>query len=42
MTQILKQLYKKSNYHDKSGMIFHTDCMEFMSGIQTGGYLILH
>ena len=37
MTQILKDLYNKSNYHDKFGMIFNTDCMEFMSGIQTGG-----
>lgn len=37
MTQILKDLYNKSNYHDKSGMIFHTDCMKFMSYIQTGG-----
>lgn len=37
MMQILKQLYKKSNYHDKSGMIFNTDCMKFMSNIQMGG-----
>ena len=43
MTQILKDLYNKSNYHDKSGMIFNTDFMEFMSKIQTGGgYLTLH
>lgn len=37
MTQILRNLYNKSNYHDKSGMIFHIDCMEFMSDIQMGG-----
>ena len=37
MTQILKALYNQSDYHDKSGMIFNTDCMKFMSDIQTGG-----
>ena len=34
---VLKQLYLTSNYHDKSGMIFNTDCMEFMSNIKQGG-----
>ena len=34
---ILKQLYLTSDYHDKSGMIFNTDCMEFMSNIKQGG-----
>ena len=27
---VLKQLYLTSDYHDKFGMIFNTDCMEFM------------
>ena len=39
---VLKQLYLTSDYHDKSGMIFNTDCMEFMSSIKWGGYLMLH
>ena len=34
---ILKQLYKTADYKDKSGMIFNTDCMKFMSGIPMGG-----
>ena len=34
---ILKQLYLTSDYHDKSGMIFNTDCMELMSSIKQGG-----
>lgn len=34
---VLKQLYLTSDYHDKSGMIFNTDCMEFMSNIKQGG-----
>lgn len=34
---ILKQLYKQSDYHDKHGMIFNTDCMKFMSDIEVGG-----
>ena len=34
---ILKQLYKQSDYHDKHGMIFNTDCMKFMSDIGGGG-----
>lgn len=34
---VLKQLYATSDYHDKSGMIFNTDCMEFMSNIKQGG-----
>lgn len=34
---ILKQLYLTSDYHDKSGMIFNTDCMELMSNIKQGG-----
>ena len=34
---ILKQLYKQSDYHDKYGMIFNIDCMEFMSNIKVGG-----
>lgn len=39
---ILKQLYKQSDYHDKHGMIFNTDCMKFMSDIEVGGgYLTL-
>lgn len=42
MTQILKTLYNQSDYHDKFGMIFNTDCMEFMSNIKRGGYLTLH
>ena len=37
MTQILKDLYNKSNYHDKSGMIFNADCMEIMSNIKQEG-----
>ena len=40
MTQILKDLYNKSDYHDKSGMIFNADCMEIMSNIKQGGYLM--
>lgn len=36
-TSILKRLYKNSDYHDKSGMIFNTDCMEFMSNIKQDG-----
>lgn len=40
---VLKQLYSTSDYHDKFGMIFNTDCMELMSSIkQGGGYLMLH
>lgn len=34
---ILRQLYLTSDYHDKSGMIFNTDCMELMSNIKQGG-----
>ena len=34
---ILKQLYEQSDYHDKHGMIFNTDCMKFMSDIEVGG-----
>lgn len=34
---VLKQLYLTSDYHDKSGMIFNTDCMELMSNIKQGG-----
>ena len=34
---VLKQLYSTSDYHDKSGMIFNTDCMELMSNIKQGG-----
>lgn len=34
---VLKQLYLASDYHDKSGMIFNTDCMELMSSIKQGG-----
>ena len=34
---ILRQLYKQSDYHDKSGMIFNADCMEIMSNIKQGG-----
>ena len=36
-TSILKKLYKYSDYHDKFGMIFNTDCMELMSNIKQGG-----
>lgn len=39
---VLKQLYLTSDYHDKSGMIFNADCMEVMSSIKRGGYLMLH
>lgn len=39
---VLKQLYSISDYHDKFGMIFNTDCMKFMSNIKQGGYLMLH
>ena len=39
---VLKQLYLTSDYHDKSGMIFNTDCMKLMSNIKRGGYLMLH
>ena len=34
---ILRQLYKQSDYHDKSGMVFNADCMEIMSSIKQGG-----
>ena len=34
---MLKKLYAQSDYHDKSGMIFNTDCMKFMSDIPMGG-----
>lgn len=34
---VLKQLYSTSDYHDKSGMIFNTDCMGFMSNIKQDG-----
>ena len=34
---VLKQLYATSDYHDRSGMIFNTDCMELMSNIKQGG-----
>ena len=34
---VLKQLYLTSDYHDKSGMTFNTDCMELMSNIKQGG-----
>lgn len=34
---ILRQLYKQSDYHDKSGVIFNADCMEIMSSIKQGG-----
>ena len=34
---VLKQLYLTSDYHDKSGMIFNTDCMKLMSNIKRGG-----
>lgn len=33
---VLKQLYLTSDYHDKFGIIFNTDCMEFMSNIKQG------
>ena len=33
---ILRQLYKQSDYHDESGMIFNADCMEIMSSIKQG------
>ena len=26
----LNELYKQANYHDKSGMIFHADCLDIM------------
>ena len=39
---VLKQLYLTSDYHDKFGMIFNTNCMELMSNIKRGGYLMLH
>jgi DNA modification methylase len=29
-------MYKKSDYKDKSGMIFNMDCMNFMSQIKQG------
>ena len=34
---MLKKLYAQSDYHDKSGMIFNTDCIKFMSDIPMGG-----
>ena len=34
---VLKQLYSTSDYHDKFGMIFNTDCMELMSNIKEEG-----
>ena len=34
---VLKQLYSTSDYHDKFGMIFNTDCMELMSNIKQEG-----
>lgn len=34
---VLKQLYSTSDYHDRFGMIFNTDCMELMSNIKQGG-----
>lgn len=34
---ILRQLYKQSDYHDKSGMVFNADCMEIMSSIKQEG-----
>ena len=34
---ILRQLYKQSDYHDNTGMIFNADCMEFMSNIKQEG-----
>ena len=34
---ILRQLSKQSDYHDNAGMIFNTDCMEFMSNIKQVG-----
>lgn len=37
---ILRQLYKQSDYHDNAGMIFNTDCMEFMSNIKRGVFNI--
>ena len=37
---ILRQLYKQSDYHDNIGMIFNTDCMEFMSNIKQGVFNI--
>ena len=37
---ILRQLYKQSDYHDKSGMIFNADCMEVMSNIKQGVFNI--
>lgn len=39
---VLKQLYLTSDYRDESGMIFNVDCMEIMSSIKQGGYLMLH
>ena len=33
----LKQLYSMADYNDKSGMIFNTDCIEFMSNVVQGG-----
>jgi hypothetical protein len=36
-TSILNTMYKKSDYKDKSGMIFNMDCMNFMSQIKQGG-----
>ena len=34
---VLKQLYLTSDYHDKFGMIFNTDCMDLMRGIEVEG-----
>lgn len=34
---ILKQLYQTADYKDNNGMIFNTDCMQFMSAINMGG-----
>ena len=36
-TNILRQLYGQSDYHDKYGMIFNTDCIKFMTDIKQGG-----
>ena len=26
----LNELYKQADYHDKSGMLFHADCLDIM------------
>ena len=34
---ILKSLYQTADYKDKFGMVFNTNCIEFMSAINMGG-----